>query len=388
MRVLLVSPLRGLDPQNGDVTYTETLLRTPPSGIEYVTYAAALASGELIENFTRKSFRQTPVRTLINAVINVLRRFEFLFSEPYRYFSVKPRCFDLIHCHVFHTCWNEADCPLVLTAGSPQSDPYKDGRRLPKNRVRWYELCESILAWAFATESCSYRISRAEQVGVYSKYFRDYMLRKKVCSASRIEILPICAERRTVRPVRRQPKRIGFIARDFVVKGGAILLEAFRKIRETRQDLELVIVGSTPMLSAEDARTLGITWLPAIPREELLEHILPSLDVVAYPTRYDCISYALLEAMSFGIAIAASDYNSIPEVLANGDAGLLSPVDDPKMLALNIEQLLDPDTNARFRDAALHYFDNHYSIDIVIPKLGALYTKAAASWKAKDQCQS
>lgn len=42
LRVLLLSPVRALDPQNGDVTYPEQLLASPPDGVVYTTYAEAL----------------------------------------------------------------------------------------------------------------------------------------------------------------------------------------------------------------------------------------------------------------------------------------------------------------------------------------------------------
>ena len=48
-RVLLLSPLPGLDPPSGDVVYTQELLAHPPAGVDYETYAQALAAGRLIE---------------------------------------------------------------------------------------------------------------------------------------------------------------------------------------------------------------------------------------------------------------------------------------------------------------------------------------------------
>ena len=47
-----MSPLQHLDPFNGDVVYTETLLAGPPEGVTYVTYDDALHSGEIIEHLT------------------------------------------------------------------------------------------------------------------------------------------------------------------------------------------------------------------------------------------------------------------------------------------------------------------------------------------------
>jgi glycosyltransferase involved in cell wall biosynthesis len=80
------------------------------------------------------------------------------------------------------------------------------------------------------------------------------------------------------------------------------------------------------------------------------------------------------------VAIATSDYVSMPEAVDFGRAGLISPVGDAVKLAENILTLLDPETNYRFRAAARRRFEEHFSWEAVAPKLLAAYESAIESF--------
>src|ERR1035441_3603698 len=100
LRVLLMSPLPGIDPWTGDVVYTEALLRQPPPGVTYVRYDDALRSGELHEHGRRRALEDggsTRDRTLAWArvgrehAVNDVRRTGVLFREPFRLLEGRDR---------------------------------------------------------------------------------------------------------------------------------------------------------------------------------------------------------------------------------------------------------------------------------------------------------
>ncbi len=64
--------------------------------------------------------------------------------------------------------------------------------------------------------------------------------------------------------------------------------------------------------------------------------------------------------MSCGVAIATSDYVSMPEAVNYGKAGLISPVGDADKLAENILTLMNSETNWAFRQAARQRFEKEY----------------------------
>lgn len=378
MRVLLISSLPGLDPPCGDITYTETLLAHPPVGVVYETYAQALARGALIEHGRRSRFWKEPVLTCSNKTLNVLRRRRLLFWEPFRFFSVKPGEYDLVHLHVFSARFLVLDCPLVISSGAPQTEMYLDRRGYSVRRVQAMDIAERAIGRAMGVNCNSSCMPQASRVLVYTEHYRDYLTTRGYADAGRISVVPILLPSGGRQIARRHPKRIGFVARDFNEKGGPVVIDAFRRVREVRPDAELWIVGSPPQISGDEARDSGIVWHNRIPRDRLLNEVMPSFDIFAYPTPHDCFSYVMLEAMSCGVAIATSDYVSMPEAVDFGKAGLISPVGNAAALADNLLTLLDPETNHRFRLAARDRFEEHFSWNAVAPRLRTEYDAAIA----------
>jgi capsular polysaccharide biosynthesis protein/glycosyltransferase involved in cell wall biosynthesis len=386
MRVLLLSPLRGLDPACGDIVYTETLLSDPPPGVEYETYAEAIARGALVEHACRPALRrawrsgrgrwQETWTTMLAKAVNLLRGAHVLFWEPFRVFSVRPGEFDLIHVHVFNCGFREIDCPVVVSNALPVRYLYTDARGFSVLRVWLLEAADRFLAGIFGVNLTSYWLPSARRVIAFSKYLAAWYRNEGIAAASSIDVVPIYLPAAPLAPVSTRPRRIGFIAKDFEAKGGTVLLEAFELVRASVPDAELVILGSPARFDEATQKARGIRWLPLVPREELLESILPTFDVFAYPTQFDGMPLVLLEAMSRGIAIAAASYRAIPEMLDHGRAGLLSPLQDAHALTKNLLALLEPKTNQHFRAAARRQFDLCYSTEVVLPQLAASYAAA------------
>ena len=380
MRVLLISPLRDLDPPCGDITYTETLLRYPPPGVEYETHASALAAGRLIEHANRRRFWREPVTTAVNKIANIARARHWLFWEPFRYFSVAPGAYDVVHLHVFSAAFWKIDCPLVVTSGAPQTDLYQDRRGHSPARVAKMLRVESLLARTLGVNSCAVALPQAARAAVYTAYYRDWLISHGVVGREKIDVVPIMHEP-DLRPIEaRVPSRIGFVAHDFNAKGGQVLLKAFQIVKSKAPQAELWVVGSGRPADVGDMS--GVQWLGQVDRARLLGEVMPSFDVFAYPTPHDCFSYVMLEAMAAGCAIATSDYVSMPEAVDYGKAGMVSPVGDPVKLAENITALLDPDRNFHFRQAARKRFMEYFSCSSVGPMLLQTYQSALAGTAA------
>lgn len=394
LRVLLISALPDLDPACGDVTYTQTLLNRPPEGVIYDSYGEALKRGSLREHYNRQALvraykensatnhpsnllRELTMSALCRAV-NVLRQQRAIFWEPFRFFSVKPGAYDLVHAHVFPCHFVQLPCPLVVSLGAPQRDLYLYARGLSSWQVNIMETVERSLAYGFGINTGLNRMPQSERLLTYTHSSKDWFANQGVMPLDKIDIVPICMEPGKFPGRDRKPRRIGFVAKDFAAKGGPTLLAAFRELRQSHPTAELYIVGCPPLLSSEDCLKNNITWIPYVKREELYENVLPSFDVFAYPTTCDCISFALLEAMSIGLPIATSDYPSMPEAVDFGRAGLISPIADSSALATNLKRLLDPQQNESFRKLSYEHFLRTYSTSVVMRKLKHSYELAIA----------
>ena len=122
---------------------------------------------------------------------------------------------------------------------------------------------------------------------------------------------------------------------DFFRKGGVNVVDAFETLKPAYPDLTLLLCCdknidfNTPnaALRAEYLSKVqsitGIELLGRRPRSELLEQILPSTDVYLLPTYVETFGMAILEAMAYGIPVIATNHFAIPEMVINGETGIL-----------------------------------------------------------------
>ena len=99
----------------------------------------------------------------------------------------------------------------------------------------------------------------------------------------------------------------------------------------------------TGRLAGRGAGGSGVVWWrERQPRGEST-NLLTHPAVFARPWLYEPLGIVNLEAMACGTAVVASHVGGIPEVVSNGETGLLVPPDDPRALAGALNSLLgDP----------------------------------------------
>jgi phosphatidylinositol alpha-mannosyltransferase len=151
---------------------------------------------------------------------------------------------------------------------------------------------------------------------------------------------------------------IGFIGRiDEPRKGLPVLLEAFPAIVAERPATRLLVAGRGD--TQEAAESLpdevrgNVTFLGMISDEEKAG-LLRSVDLYCAPnTGGESFGIILVEAMSAGAPVLASDLDAFALVLEGGDAGLLFPNGDADALARHALGLLaDPSRRVALRDMA------------------------------------
>lgn len=124
------------------------------------------------------------------------------------------------------------------------------------------------------------------------------------------------------------------------------LIEAFEKFVETHADFELKIVGKKGWLYTETLNRIEsspaskqIKYLGFVEDNEL-ETLYKNADTTVLPSLYEGFGLPVLEAMSHGSPVIASDTSSLPEV--GGDAILYCNPDDSKTITEALEMLQDP----------------------------------------------
>jgi sugar transferase (PEP-CTERM/EpsH1 system associated) len=133
---------------------------------------------------------------------------------------------------------------------------------------------------------------------------------------------------------------IGTVGRMEAVKDQLILVQAFLRLLEIdpklRDCIRLVIVGNGPlreqaiqMLKWREAEQLA--WLPG-ERSDIPE-LLRAMDLFVLPSLSEGISNTILEAMATGLPVIATDVGGNPELVRDGETGMLVPHSDPDALA-------------------------------------------------------
>ena len=111
---------------------------------------------------------------------------------------------------------------------------------------------------------------------------------------------------------------------------------AIRALAELPADTVLVVLGEGPERRAlwqlaRDLDVEGRTFLPG--RVPDVAAWLRRAHVFVHPARWEGFGLGVLEAMLAGLPVVASNVSSLPELVADGETGLLVPADDAAALA-------------------------------------------------------
>lgn len=149
------------------------------------------------------------------------------------------------------------------------------------------------------------------------------------------------------------PPTVLFVGRQFERKGGDILLRAFRQVRGTIPDAQLVVVGPQELAVTDPGvRCLGFLDKDGPGGWDRLTQAYGSADVFCLPTRFEAFGIVYVEAMHFGLPCVGTRVWAVPEIIADGESGFLVPPDDPDTLAERLTRLLSDRPLARRMGAA------------------------------------
>ncbi len=116
-------------------------------------------------------------------------------------------------------------------------------------------------------------------------------------------------------------------------KGFDTVTAALPRIAEALGDRDILLLaigtaGVDSMLAGVRVRHVPFPSDPSA-----LAQLYRASDIYVHPARAESFGLTVLEAMACGVAVVASDVGGIPEVVADGETGVLVPADDPISLA-------------------------------------------------------
>ena len=162
------------------------------------------------------------------------------------------------------------------------------------------------------------------------------------------------------REVAPSKRRILSVGRFEKKKGQDVLLEAFSLLANEYPDVELEIVGATdewlPALRigiSQYGLTNRVHLHADVPHDQIAEFFRRAT-VFALPSRQEPFGIVILEAGAFALPVVASRVGGVPEILSNGETGILVAPEDSVGLAKALRFLLDSPPKAKELGDALH----------------------------------
>lgn len=124
---------------------------------------------------------------------------------------------------------------------------------------------------------------------------------------------------------------IGVIAQLIPRKGHALLLDCLPEATERHPEVRVLLFGRGPLERSLRRRIAARSLSKRVQltgfRNDLAE-LMPGLDLLVHPALREGLGVAVLEAMSAGVAVVASDAGGIPDIVEHERSGLLFAAGD------------------------------------------------------------
>jgi glycosyltransferase involved in cell wall biosynthesis len=265
------------------------------------------------------------------------------------------------------------------------------GKRRPKVVLNFHG-AELALArkFGFVRKNLARHVKKADAIVANSTHTANEV--KRLVGDVEIEIKaygsPVAtSDLRKVTPLK---PTILYVGRLIERKGVDYLIAAFQSLRK-EMDAELTIVGTGVLLDkliaqAKDAGlSSSIKFLTDIGNEELAKIYLSS-SVFMLPAIVDSkgdtegLGVVLIEAMTFGLPVVASNVGGIPDVVLDEKTGVLVPEKDPQAIKDALLRVLrDESLQERLTAEAKRHIEESFSWPAVTAKLDNLYNRLLES---------
>lgn len=191
------------------------------------------------------------------------------------------------------------------------------------------------------------------------------------------------------------PVRIVSVGRAVEKKGYDVLLQALALLpAELNWRFEHIGGGDGLAKLKAQAERLGladrIAWRGALAQEEVLAHYRQA-DIFALACRVaadgdrDGLPNVLVEASSQRLVCISTNVSGVPELLTDGENGLIVPPENPQALALALERAIrEPAIRHLLGDAAERRVRDHFDYHSSIRQLTELFE---GEWQRQEQWQ-
>jgi glycosyltransferase involved in cell wall biosynthesis len=225
---------------------------------------------------------------------------------------------------------------------------------------------------------------------------------RRVAPGSRIRTIPFGAALKPDAGGERAAERSGdgpfqllFVGRLVERKGVSVLLRALAQLGSDRE-VHATVVGEGPLASAlkREAEELGlgprVTFTGSVTEQEL-GRLYGSCDAFVLPAIEDSkgdvegLGVVLIEALLHRLPVIASESGGIPDIVRNGETGLLVEPGEPAALADAVRRLMDEaGLGAALARAGHAHVERRFSWPVILASLVELYGEVVEERRSRS----
>jgi N-acetyl-alpha-D-glucosaminyl L-malate synthase BshA len=234
-----------------------------------------------------------------------------------------------------------------------------------------------------------FSIERSDRVTAVSQYLRAETLRAFGCAGCDVEVIPNFVDPAVYDRARWRPDLRASLPADHRVLMHVSNFRAVKRVREVvrifarvraAMPATLMMVGDGPDRTdaEEEARELGVDRdVRFLGRIELVAPLLASADLFLLPSETESFGLSALEALATGVPVVASSVGGLPEVIRDGETGVLRPVGDVDGMGESAIALLrDSQRWNTMSRAAAADARARFALDRILAQYEALYADA------------
>lgn len=313
---LLVGPPQ----QGGEGVYVREVFENPPEGVRY----------SLSQEFHSSSDRarcNVAQEILLNQFIHPFLRYSFGF----RALTINGDV-DLVHVHshpaLIHS---KRRVPVVMSAGSSHYINVRDYEKWSERKIRRRYKLASAIYGPLGIHDELLNAGGVARIYTFSDWARGIYIQHGI-PGHKVDVIPPGFDVPTIEERNRQADSVNFlfVGRDFVRKGGPLVVEVFKRLRETNKRITLTVVTADAVRVKQGD---GISVLRFMDRDKLYREVYPLADVFVMPTEAEGWGFTNAEAMSFALPVISTEIGAIPEIVEHGVSGFLIRPGDGEALA-------------------------------------------------------
>ncbi len=156
------------------------------------------------------------------------------------------------------------------------------------------------------------------------------------------------------------------------------MLNALKMLRKQRNDFHLVLIGDGELRSTigRQIRSLELSDNVTVAGSRSdVDDLMPAGDLFVLSSKREGLPMVIMEAMASGLPVVATAVGAVPEIIRDGENGLLVPPGDPRRLAAAINTLLDNRSRAvEMGHAGRRFIVGNHSLEAIAAQYAALYS--------------